>query len=191
MAPDLHLEDSVQFIKFVMLFCFGGLDMPEHWFSSGGDVNKATAGEMGTAIFPKVRDRKRQIRNFMQAGAHVAMQRVRERGGLAGIHPGQLTWEVVSRDPDRTTYDLIGSILVDLGNGLEKGVVGQWLSQQEAAVIFRTAISGLGLGDLSAVPPNLTAVKAAARDALDKQSSTAAGRLKPLQMAAQPQQIAA
>ncbi|MFI0608479.1 MAG: hypothetical protein ACH37Z_11420 [Anaerolineae bacterium] len=168
LSPDLKLNDSVGFIKFVMLICFGGLNMPEHWFSSGGDVNKATAAEMGTPLWALVRDRKRQVKGFIEQGAAIAMQRVRCAGGFAGICPSQLTWEVTSRDPDRTAYDLVGGMLGDLGDALAMGVQSNWVSEQEAAGIFRSSVQRLGLGDLPAVT-GLDGAQRAAVDALERQ----------------------
>lgn len=44
-SPSLQLSESIQLLRFVQAVCFGGLGMPEHWFSEGGDVNKACHSE--------------------------------------------------------------------------------------------------------------------------------------------------
>lgn len=146
-APELHLEDSVKFIQLLMHLCFGGLYMPEHYFATGGDVNKATSSNMDTPIFAVVRDRKQDLQAFFALAIALDVRQAKRMGVLAGIDDEDLTFEVVSRDPDRSSYDLIGAMLKSLGEALQLGKAEGWFSDEEAARAFRTAASGLGLGE--------------------------------------------
>jgi len=46
-SPELQAADSDQFARLFRNQILGGGTIPEHWFGGGGDVNRATAGEMG------------------------------------------------------------------------------------------------------------------------------------------------
>lgn len=150
-SPRLHLEDSVAFIKMVLVLCFGGLYMPEHYFASGGDVNKATSQQMDTPIFTLTRDRKKDTKAFLRLGAEIALRAFAQAGVFVGFSEEDFKFEVVSRDPDRSAYDLIGEMLLSLGESLRLGVEQGYLSDVEAAQAFRIAASGLGLGDFPGV----------------------------------------
>lgn len=169
-SPDLKLQDSVAFIQFLMMLCFGGLNMPEHFYASGGDVNKATAAEMGTPIWAHIRDRKREIKRFMRQAARLCLQRVHAVGGrLSQVPIEHCTFEVVSRDPDRTAYDLIGAMLKSVGEAQAFAAERNWITQEEAARSYREAASGLGLGDFlpHAIPKSLADARTQGDQALE------------------------
>lgn len=46
-APNLHSLDSDSLARLFRNHILGGSTLPEHWYGGGGDVNRATAGEMG------------------------------------------------------------------------------------------------------------------------------------------------
>jgi hypothetical protein len=50
-APDLKAADSSEHARLFRNHILGGATIPEHWFGGGGNVNKATAGEMGEPTF--------------------------------------------------------------------------------------------------------------------------------------------
>lgn len=151
-STNLNLSDSVQFLKFVMMICFGGLFMPEHYYAEGGDVNKATSANMTPPIFAWVRDRKRAIKDFIELGVELVIQRAVECGALAGIPAEHLRWEVVSRDAERTAYDVIGASLRTLGEALAQAIEMGFVNEVEATRIYRKAATDQGLGDLPLVP---------------------------------------
>ncbi len=170
-SPDLKLADSVEFMKRLELLCFGGLIMPEHYFSSGGDVNKATSANMDTPVFAFTRDRKNLIRGFLHLAISKAIRSGVKAGTLAGIPEEDLKFEVTSRDPDRSAYDLIGDMLFKLGQALTLGQERGYVSDVEAARVFRIAASGLGLGDFQAVnEQSLEQAREMARQRLELQA---------------------
>ncbi len=170
LSPNLQMQDSVTFIKFVMMICFGGLSMPEHYFAEGGDVNKATSTNMTPPIFAWVRDRKRAVRLFMETAAELAVQNLVEVGVLSSIPEAHRTWEVVSRDPERTAYDVLGQMLSTLAQALTLAVEAGWVKDHEAARAFRTAASDMGLGDFPVVSES--------EDTLDDAQKAASERLE-------------
>jgi hypothetical protein len=172
-SPELHLEDSVAFIKLIMLICFGGLIMPEHYFASGGDVNKATSANMDTPVWAFTRDRKGQLRSFLRRCIVRALRNLIRAGTLAGMTEDDLKFEIVSRDPDRSAYDLIGDMLKKLAEALQLGEQQGYISNVEAARAYRMAASGLGLGDFPGVDEqSLAQAKEMVKQRLELQKQT-------------------
>lgn len=50
-TPDLKAADSSENARLFRNHVMGGATLPEHWYGGGGDVNRATAGEMGEPTF--------------------------------------------------------------------------------------------------------------------------------------------
>lgn len=175
-APELHLQDSVEFIKFLMHLVFGGIYMPEHFYATGGDVNKATSANMGTPIFAVARDRKMDLTEFFRLAISLDLRIARQMGIFAidGMDTEEcFDFELQSKDPDRSAYDVFGEMLSKYGEALRLGRVEGWISEVEAAQAFRMAANGMGLGDFPGVDmDSLKKAEEAARAALDAQKDT-------------------
>jgi len=50
-SPDLGAVESESFAKLFRNWILGGVTLPSHWFADGGDVNRASATEMGEPTF--------------------------------------------------------------------------------------------------------------------------------------------
>ncbi len=63
-SPDLKANDSDMIGRMLRNHALGGSTIPEHWFGGGGDVNRATAGEMGDPTV-KVFSMRQQFLKFI------------------------------------------------------------------------------------------------------------------------------
>jgi hypothetical protein len=151
-TPQLNTKEAIDLLRFVMSICFGALGMPWHFFSEGGDVNKSTASEMNSPIWASIRDRKRMIQAFFRMEFRLALYWYRRCGRMFWVDPANETFEVVSRDPERSAYDLIGKMLGELGTSLMIGQEAGWLTKADAGRAFRTAATYLGIGDFQDAP---------------------------------------
>lgn len=66
-APDLKSADSSEMGRLFRNHVLGGATLPEHWFGGGGDVNRATAGEMGEPTFKMLSARQAMIKHILEA----------------------------------------------------------------------------------------------------------------------------
>jgi hypothetical protein len=154
-APVLNLQECIAFCNYLMSICFGALWMPQHWFSQGGDVNKATAGEMGTPVYAHIRELKQLIMEFLMLELEIALFQLYNLGKFPPeIQPKDLTIEVSSRDPERTSYVAIGTMLSELGAALAAGQNAGWIEPADASRAYRQAATQLGLGEFPE-PPQL------------------------------------
>ncbi|MFP3944321.1 MAG: hypothetical protein ACLFWF_10530, partial [Alphaproteobacteria bacterium] len=75
-TPDLKASDSDGFARLFRNHIMGGATIPEHWYGGGGDVNRATAGEMGEPTFKMLSMRQRQWKHILEdVAAYVIRQR--------------------------------------------------------------------------------------------------------------------
>lgn len=169
-SPELHLGESIEYLNLLKAMICAGLDNPLHWLSEGGDVNKATASEMGGPAFAFIRERTREIITFITECINLAIQRWKDAGTIPPEWTtADLAFQVISKDPEKVAYQTIGAMLQSLGQGLAIGQDRGYFSDQEAARAYRLAATHMGLGDFPGVPDpaTLEQAKAQVQPALD------------------------
>lgn len=149
-CPSLNSSSSLEFIKYIFGLCAGCLDLPEHFFYSAGDVNRASAREMTDPIYARVRNRKREIIDLIYTEHAYALQRAAEVEGspVYSFPADALAFVVESRDPERDALDVIGQHLTALGQALVIYKAEDWISQEQAGRIARQAVGQLGMGEI-------------------------------------------
>lgn len=81
-APNLQAADSAEHARLFRNHILGGATMPEHWYGGGGNVNRATAGEMGEPTFKIYSMRQGLWKLILQdMGRYVLRQAVIAGGG--------------------------------------------------------------------------------------------------------------
>jgi hypothetical protein len=65
-APDLQSEDTERHARVFRNHVLGSAGIPEHWFGGGGDINRATAAEMGLPTFKRFQARQLLIKCILE-----------------------------------------------------------------------------------------------------------------------------
>lgn len=65
-SPDLQAGDSDILARLFRNHILGGSTIPEHWYGGGGDVNRATAAEMGEPTIKLLTMRQRTLRYMLE-----------------------------------------------------------------------------------------------------------------------------
>ena len=74
-SPNLGAADSEGTARLFRNHVLGGSTVPEHWFGGGGDVNRATAGEMGDPTFKMFSMRQKFLKYVLETiGFYVLRQ---------------------------------------------------------------------------------------------------------------------
>lgn len=76
LAPSLGSYESANNARLFRNHIMGGQTIPEHWFGGGGDVNRATAGEMGEPTFKVFTMRQAYLGYILE---EVATYQIRQR----------------------------------------------------------------------------------------------------------------
>lgn len=135
-TPDLKASDAEIEAKLIKAQILSGAGLPPHWFAEGGDVNRATALEMGTPIFRRLVSRQKyfcymveHIFNFVidQAIIHNSLPENIDR-----------TFEIIA--PEISTKDMVGmaTALQQISNSLAIATSQGWISKETARAVFGT-----------------------------------------------------
>lgn len=129
-SPDLGQYESATGARLFRNHILGGATIPEHWYGGGGDVNRATAGEMGDPTFKMIAKRQQFIGHVLRAvGMYVLRQKLMaERQGepdpavLRGV---SVTFpEMVTSDT--TAYAAaLQQVVVAVGMAIERGLMSE------------------------------------------------------------------
>lgn len=104
-SPDLGAGESDTLSKLFRNHVLGGSTIPEHWFGSGGDVNRATAGEMGEPTFKVMTLKQQGWKHFLEEIGRYVLEQAKERGALKGYDPESEDWTVEAIFPELTARD--------------------------------------------------------------------------------------
>lgn len=147
-SPDLKAQDSDTFARMFRNHVMGGGTMPEHWFGGGGDVNRATAGEMGEPTFKMFSMRQALVKYMLEmVGTFVVHQRTL---ALYGTLPGDAEaadYEVSAEFPEMTARDTssyaaaLQQVAIACGVAIDRGL----LSEATAVAIIAAIGARLGV----------------------------------------------
>lgn len=103
-APELQAGDMSQGARLFRNHILGGNAIPEHWFGGGGDVNRATAGEMGEPTFKTFSMRQRTWKSILEEVAAFVLRRWAEKNSKK-IEPENESFVVEAVFPELTARD--------------------------------------------------------------------------------------
>lgn len=104
-VPNFNAADAGEALRTLRNDVLGGSTIPEHWYGSGGDVNRATAGEMGLPTFKVLTDRQAELKAILEeVGGYVVWRRATALG--RGIDPFDPAYRVRAVFPDLAPRDV-------------------------------------------------------------------------------------
>lgn len=127
-SPDIQAEDASAAARLFRNHAIGSLGLPEHWFGGGGDVNRATAGEMGQPAYKMLSMRQQTLKQMLEeVGRHVIRKRlaVVGRPGDADVDEFQPTAEfpeLVSTDVSRYATAL-AQVVSAVASAIDEGLL--------------------------------------------------------------------
>jgi hypothetical protein len=137
-APNLQAADSSEHARMFRNHILGGARMPEHWYGGGGDVNRASASEMGEPTFKSLALRQGLWKSFLeQMGRYVL-----RRAGSTEPEFDDEAFNVVAEFPELTAKDTTkwAAALQQVSASMVIAI-GQGLITQETAVRMIGAIA--------------------------------------------------
>lgn len=128
-TPDLKTQDSAENARLFRNHIMGGASQPEHWYGGGGDVNRATAAEMGDPTFKMFAMRQKYIGYILQC---VAKYQIRQRElATTGSEPDlsediyqvEVQWpEMVSSDISKYATAL-SQVTIAVGQAIDRDLL--------------------------------------------------------------------
>lgn len=147
-APDLKAADHSTFGRLIRNHVLGGAFIPEHWYGGGGDVNRATAGEMSEPTLKVFTLRQRLLKAIVASICTYQIRKrleILERLSVDGIEQRlkEPEWKVAVEMPEMTARDTtayasaLAQVVVACASAIDRG-----LMSEDTAVQIIAAIAG-------------------------------------------------
>lgn len=159
MTPDLRAWDATTLMSFFLnTFVLGSVGIPEHWYGSGGDVNRAVGTVMDKPTIKMMTRHQRMWRAHMMTALRFVVDQAVESGRLPAMVPvenadGEHTGEMVEARmafdvsmPDMDSADMqdIGATVNQVVQSLVVAEQHEYISQETARDVFISVIRQLG-----------------------------------------------
>ncbi|PCJ88600.1 MAG: hypothetical protein COA54_02465 [Thiotrichaceae bacterium] len=145
-SPDLGSEDTEKNARTFRNHSLGGASIPEHWFGGGGDVNRATAGEMGEPTF-KVMAMRRQFIKYMlcEVITYAIRQSELSMGGEPDMRDDIYKFEV--QFPEMVSKDVskYATALTQVVMGVAAAITQGLMTKERGLQIIEKITSRLGV----------------------------------------------
>jgi hypothetical protein len=141
-APDLKAHDASYDEAMLKQYVLGGAGFPPHFFGSGGDVNRATAAEMGEPVVKHLTSRQCQVKTLVRSQMEFALDQAQIHRSL----PAGVNREYDLYFPEISAKDLgkIGTVMVQAAQALLIAETQGWVQPEGAARAFCSIASMLG-----------------------------------------------
>lgn len=128
-SPDLKAADSSENARLFRNHVLGGGTIPEHWYGGGGDVNRASAAEMGEPTFKMFSMRQTFIKHMLESIGFYVLRQAALASGAGEPDPDDEAFEVEAMFPELTARDTskyaqaLQQVVVAAGMAVEKGFI--------------------------------------------------------------------
>lgn len=143
-APDLKAVDKAALARLFRNHILGNRSIPEHFYGGGGDVNRATAGEMGDPFFALVDDRQSLIKHILESIFTYAVRRALDAGYLRV--PEDEAYNFAAQKPEAKDKDVtkVSSAVQQIVTALVAAAAQGWVDDVNATRIFAFVLTLIG-----------------------------------------------
>ncbi len=148
-SPDLQSGDVDVMARVFRTHILGSKSRPESWYASGGDTNRATAGEQTDVAYKSLERWQSHFRGIFETILAFAYDSgIRAQAEVRRQWPARSTGAVtltVNLPPVRERdFARTGQALESMANGLELGIEGELISRKTSRAVYLTAAGKLG-----------------------------------------------
>lgn len=159
LTPALEAWDSTNLLGWILnTLVLGSSGIPEHWFGSGGDVNRAVGTVMDTPTIKMLSRLQRDWRDVMTDVLRFVVDQAVEHGALPQMVPledsdgnatdgmveARLAFEVEVPDMDTTDMAQLATTVVQTVQALVVAEDREYISRETARSVFISAIAQIG-----------------------------------------------
>ncbi len=143
-TPDLKAADAAEGSRLLRNHILGNMSIPEHWYGGGGDVNRATALEMGAPAFKMMNSRQRIIIYAITNILNDVIAQADAKNMLAGVPDDEKTFTVIT--PELASKDItkFSTAIKELSGSLVQAQVNEWVDKETAVKIFAFSLALVG-----------------------------------------------
>lgn len=146
-TPSLQASDSEGAARLFRNHVLGGATIPEHWFGGGGNVNKATAGEMGDPTFKMFSMRQKFLKYMLESVGFYVLRQSELALGRGEPDAEDEKFEVEAEFPELTTRDTAAyaQALQQIVTGVAVAVTNKFITTGTAIRIINAIAGRLGV----------------------------------------------
>ncbi len=144
-TPGLQSADTSETSRLFRNHVLGGATVPEHWFGGGGDVNRASASEMGEPTFKVYTMRQGFLKRMLEEiGRFVLWSSARTQGKVPDWSKDE--WQVTAVFPELVNKDVtkFASAMQSLVNAVIQMIDAGLLTQETALKIVADVAQRFG-----------------------------------------------
>jgi len=155
-TPDLNAVDVAEGARLLRNHILGSRSIPEHWYGGGGDVNRATAGEMGAPIFKMLSMRQKVVKYMLEDMFTHAIRKARQAGYARITDDQAKAFSVITPELDSKDVSKFGSAVQQIAAALIGAETQGWIDKDTARKVFGVTMGFIGIDlDLDAVVSTL------------------------------------
>jgi hypothetical protein len=143
-SPELKTIEAETGARVVRNHVLGASGLPEHWFGGGGDVNRATAAEMGAPAFRLIEDRQKVWKFVLETMFRYVIRKAREKNVLRVDDAKADAFSVQTYQLDKGDLSKFAAAVQSLAAALTAAQTQGWLTPERAAQIFAFGLSFIG-----------------------------------------------
>ncbi len=136
--PKIDADNVAADGRAIKMMIAAGAGLPEHYMSEGGNVNRATAAEMGLPTLKRFRRRQQYVRFLLRT----ILDRVIAEAVQAGrISPGaDATYDVVLPNLDERDGNDVATAFATMVRGVAQAKAEGWITDESAVqLLYRTS----------------------------------------------------
>jgi len=143
-APELKSHDISTAARLFRNHILSNRSIPEHFFGGGGDVNRATAGEMDAPFYAMVEDRQDLVKNILEEILTLVIQSA-SAASYINVNKDKL-YNFAVQKPETKEKDVakISTAVRDLTSSLTAAATQRWIDKDSAVKIFAFVLAMIG-----------------------------------------------
>lgn len=161
-TPDLKSVEASEGARLFRNHILGAKGLPEHWYGGGGDVNRATAVEMGSPAFKMLSSRQKYVKYILEAILGFAIEKARAAEYLKVTDEDAAAFSVTTPELASKDVSKYSATLQQVTASLTMAENQGWVDKDTARKIFALVVGFLG------IELNVDEVKKAAEEEADK-----------------------
>lgn len=159
-TPDLNAVDAEAGARMLRNHILGSRSIPEHWYGGGGDVNRATAAEMGGPVLKTLSMRQKIVKHILEDMFTHAIRKARSAGFLRVTDDQAKAFSVVTPELDAKDVSKFSAAVQQVAAALIGAETQGWIDKDTARKIFGVTMGFIGIEiDLNTVAKTLAEKK--------------------------------
>ena len=144
-SPSLQAPDFAEGARLFRNHILGPFGYPEHWYGGGGDVNRATAVEMGTPTFKMLSSKQKYFKYLLESILDYQIAMGLKTRYLNMPEEKAYDYEVIVPELSVKDVGKYATVIGQVSSSLAVAQDRKWVDRETARKIFGVVISYLGV----------------------------------------------